>query len=84
MCGFIRAREIPVSRAGVIYVVGEVLQPSGFVMENKTEYTALRAVAMAHGATKYARLSQQPSSGRMVDKPHIRFDWTRSRAVQIA
>jgi polysaccharide export outer membrane protein len=47
-----------VSRAGVIYVVGEVLQPSGFMMENKTEYTALRAVAMAHGATKFAKLSQ--------------------------
>jgi polysaccharide export outer membrane protein len=47
-----------VSRAGVIYVVGEVLQPSAFVMENKTEYTALRAIAMAHGPTKVARLSQ--------------------------
>jgi polysaccharide export outer membrane protein len=47
-----------VSRAGVIYVVGEVLQPSGFTMENRTEYTALRAVAMAHGTTKYAKLSQ--------------------------
>jgi polysaccharide export outer membrane protein len=47
-----------VARAGVIYVVGEVLQPSGFTMENKTEYTALRAVAMAHGATKFAKLSQ--------------------------
>ena len=47
-----------VSHAGVIYVVGEVLQPSGFVMENKTEYTALRAIAMAHGPTKFAKLSQ--------------------------
>ncbi len=47
-----------VSRAGVIYVVGEVLQPNSFVMENRTEYTALRAIAMAHGPTKFARLSQ--------------------------
>lgn len=47
-----------IPRAGVIYVVGEVLQPSGFVMENRTEYTAVRAVAMAHGATKFAKLSQ--------------------------
>ncbi len=46
-----------VARAGVIYVVGEVLSPSSFVMENKTEYTALRAIAMAHGATKNAKLS---------------------------
>lgn len=47
-----------VSHAGVFYVVGEVLQPSAFVMENKTEYTALRAIAMAHGPTKFAKLSQ--------------------------
>jgi len=46
-----------VSHAGVFYVLGEVLSPSGFVMENKTEYTALRAIAMAHGPTKLARLS---------------------------
>jgi polysaccharide export outer membrane protein len=46
-----------VARAGVIYVVGEVLSPSSFVMENKTEYTALRAIAMAHGPTKFAKLS---------------------------
>lgn len=53
-----QGETIFVSRAGVIYVVGEVLQPSGFLMENKTEYTALRAVAMAHGTTKIAKLSQ--------------------------
>jgi polysaccharide export outer membrane protein len=46
-----------VPHAGVIYVVGEVLQPSSFVMENKTEYTALRAIAIAHGPTKLAKLS---------------------------
>lgn len=53
-----QGETIFVSRAGVIYVVGEVLQPSGFLMENKTEYTALRVVAMARGTTKLAKLSQ--------------------------
>jgi polysaccharide export outer membrane protein len=53
-----QGETIFVSRAGVIYVVGEVLQPSGFLMENKTEYTALRVVAMARGTTKIAKLSQ--------------------------
>lgn len=46
-----------VARAGVIYIVGEVLQPTSFVMENRTEYTALRAIAIAHGPTKFAKLS---------------------------
>lgn len=53
-----QGETIFVSRAGVVYVVGEVLQPSGFLMENRTEYTALRVVAMAHGTTKLAKLSQ--------------------------
>jgi polysaccharide biosynthesis/export protein len=53
-----QGETIFVSHAGVIYVVGEVLQPSSFVMENKSEYTALRAIAMAHGPTKFAKLSE--------------------------
>jgi polysaccharide biosynthesis/export protein len=49
---------IMVSRAGTIYVVGEVLSPSAFIMERKSGYTALRALAMAHGPTRVAKLSQ--------------------------
>jgi polysaccharide export outer membrane protein len=49
---------IMVPKAGTIYVVGEVLQPSAFLMENKSGYTALRALAMAHGPTRLAKLSQ--------------------------
>ena len=49
---------IMVSKAGTIYVVGEVLSPSAFVMERKSGYTALRALAMAHGPTRLAKLSQ--------------------------
>lgn len=49
---------IMVSKAGTIYVVGEVLSPSAFIMERKSGYTALRALAMAHGPTRLAKLSQ--------------------------
>lgn len=49
---------IMVPKAGTIYVVGEVLQPSAFLMESKSGYTALRALAMAHGPTRLAKLSQ--------------------------
>lgn len=49
---------ILVSKAGTIYVVGEVLSPSGFIMESKSGYTALKALAMAHGPTRLAKLSQ--------------------------
>ena len=53
---------IIVSKAGVIYVVGEVLSPNGFLMDEKGQYTVLKAVAMAHGLTKFAK----PSKARIV------------------
>ena len=49
---------IIVSKAGVIYVVGEVLAPSGFLMDEKGQYTVMKAVAMAHGLTKFAKASK--------------------------
>jgi polysaccharide biosynthesis/export protein len=53
---------IIVSKAGVIYVVGEVLAPSGFLMDEKGQYSVMKAVAMAHGTTKFAK----PSKARIV------------------
>ena len=49
---------IIVSKADVIYVVGEVLAPSGFLMDDKGQYTVLKAIAMAHGTTKIAKSSK--------------------------
>ena len=48
---------IMVSKAGTIFVVGEVMSPSAFIMEKRAGYTALKALAMAHGPTKLAKLS---------------------------
>ena len=53
-----------VSKAGVIYVVGEVLAPSGFLMDEKGQYSVMKAVAMAHGLTKLA----QSGKARIVRK----------------
>ena len=49
---------IMVAKAGMIFVVGEVVSPSAFIMESKSGYTALKALAMAHGPTRLAKLSQ--------------------------
>jgi polysaccharide export outer membrane protein len=46
-----------VSRAGVVYVVGEVLRPSGLVMDNNERMTAIQAVALAGGPTPIAALN---------------------------
>ena len=47
---------VVVSRAGVVYVVGAVVRPSGFVMENNEKMTVLQAVAMAGGTMTTASL----------------------------
>jgi polysaccharide export outer membrane protein len=49
---------VVVSRAGVVYVVGDVKKPSGVVMDNGTDMTVLQAIAMAEGANSTAALNK--------------------------
>lgn len=46
---------VVVSKAGIVYVVGDVHKPSGIVMQN-AHLTALQAIAMAEGTTPTASL----------------------------
>jgi polysaccharide export outer membrane protein len=48
---------IMVRRADVIYVVGEVNHPSGFLMDNNNRLTVLQAIALAGGTAQYAKLN---------------------------
>ena len=47
---------VVVAKAGVIYVVGEVNKPGGFLMENNTRMSVLQSLALAQGTTKMANL----------------------------
>jgi len=49
---------IVVSRAGVVYVSGDVHKPSGVIMENGSEMTVLQAIAMAEGVLPDAALNK--------------------------
>lgn len=48
---------IVVSRAGIVYVVGDVVRPGGFVMEHSEHMTVLEAVALAQGVNRTAALN---------------------------
>ena len=48
--------SVVVSKAGIVYVMGEVNRPGGFVIEDNQPITLLRAVAMAAGPTRMASL----------------------------
>ncbi|MFB3923198.1 MAG: polysaccharide biosynthesis/export family protein [Terriglobia bacterium] len=45
---------ISVTKADVVYVVGDVRKPGGFVMEDRENITVLQALAMAEGALSTA------------------------------
>lgn len=46
---------VVVSKAGMVYVVGDVKDPTGIIMDN-SHLTVLQALAMAHGANPTAKL----------------------------
>lgn len=48
---------VTVSKAPIVYVVGEVMAPSGFIYDYNRKLTVLQAIAMAHGTTKDASLN---------------------------
>lgn len=49
---------ILVPRAGIVYVVGDVLAPAGFAMTSENTVYALKALALAHGPQVDAALSR--------------------------
>jgi len=50
--------KVVVPRAGLVYVLGDVGRPGGFVMENDGRISILQAVAMAGGANRTASMNQ--------------------------
>jgi polysaccharide export outer membrane protein len=60
---------ILVGRAGVVYVVGDVGKPGGFLIETNDRLTVLQAIALAQGtnhtaALNASKLLRKTSSGR--------------------
>jgi polysaccharide export outer membrane protein len=47
-----------VRKAGIVYVVGDVNKPGGYVMENSENFTAMQAIALAQGAARTAALNR--------------------------
>jgi len=48
---------ITVSKAGIVYVMGAVKRPGGFIMEDRERVTVLQALALAEGTGPYAKKS---------------------------
>ena len=59
---------IAVQKAGIVYVVGDVRQPTGIVLENEN-LTVLQAIAMAQGTNPDAALSHAKLIRKGADGP---------------
>ena len=60
---------VVVSKAGIVYVVGDVKRPMGVVMENGGHITVLQALASAEGATPTSALRNSRIVRRGPDGP---------------
>jgi polysaccharide biosynthesis/export protein len=66
---------VKVPRAGIVYVVGEVHKPGGFVLQNNESISVLQAVALAEGPTHTSAISQariirtDPATGKRTEIP---------------
>jgi polysaccharide biosynthesis/export protein len=49
---------VKVTRAGIVYVVGEVKKPGGFVLRSNENITVVQALALAEGLTRTSLKSQ--------------------------
>jgi len=66
---------VKVTRAGVVYVVGEIKKPGGFVLQSNENISVLQALALAGGLTRTSARSQ----ARI-----IRTDQSTEKRVEIA
>jgi polysaccharide export outer membrane protein len=66
---------VKVTRAGIVYVVGEVQRPGGFVLTNSENISVLQALALAQGLTRTSAKSQariirtDPGTGKRTEIP---------------
>ncbi len=66
---------VKVPRAGIVYVVGEVNKPGGFVLPNNESISVLQALALAQGTTHTSAIGQarlirtDPATGKRIEIP---------------
>ncbi|HYK34997.1 polysaccharide biosynthesis/export family protein [Alloacidobacterium sp.] len=81
---------IVVAKAGVVYVIGDVLKPGGFLIDNNTPISLMQSLSLAGGWDKTAALSKtklirKTSEGREeidLDLKHVAYGSQADMSVQ--
>lgn len=66
---------VKIARAGIVYVVGEVNKPGGFVLQNNESISILQALALAQGTTHTSAVGETRI---------IRTDLTTGKRTEVA
>jgi polysaccharide export outer membrane protein len=56
--GILPGDIVQVSRSGIVYAVGDLVKPGGFLIENNDRLTVLQAIALAQGTNRTAALNR--------------------------
>jgi len=67
---------ISVSRSGVVYVIGDVGRPGGFLVEHNDQLSVLQALALAQGANQTAALKSARLMRKDRDGKHIMIEFS--------
>ena len=68
---------VQVTRAGLVYVVGDVIRPGGFIVDPTQEFTVLKALSLAWGPSQNAAVSKallirEQAEGRTVTSLNLK------------
>lgn len=72
-----RGDIVQVARAGLVYVVGDVIRPGGFIVDPTQEFTVLKALSLAWGPSQNAAVSKallirEQAGGRTVTSLNLK------------
>jgi len=73
---------ISVSRSGVIYVIGDVGRPGGFLVEHNDRLSVLQALALAQGANQTASLGGARLMRKNEDGQHIVIEFDLKKILK--
>ena len=72
---------ISVSRSGVVYVIGDVGRPGGFLVEHNDRLSVLQALALAQGANQTASLNDARLMRKDAAGQHIMIEFSLKKVL---
>jgi len=73
---------ISISRSGVVYVIGDVGRPGGFLVEHNDRLSVMQALSLAQGANQTASLHGARLMRKNEDGTHVMFQFDLKKVLE--